>query len=69
MVDDLPEVEPTNVRPFCQVCAKAKSVRHPFPKESHTEYTGYGDKVVSDLWGPARHRSFKNSEYFQPVID
>ncbi|KAJ3828413.1 hypothetical protein F5880DRAFT_1443771, partial [Lentinula raphanica] len=69
LVDDLPEVDLTNLRPFCEVCAKAKAVRRPFPKESRTEYLNYGDKVVSDLWGPARHKSLGNSEYFQPMID
>ncbi|KAJ3779461.1 hypothetical protein GGU10DRAFT_234353, partial [Lentinula aff. detonsa] len=53
LVDDLPDVEIPTVRPFCDVCAKAKATRHPFPKESMTEYRNYGDKVVSDLWGPA----------------
>ncbi|KAJ3742764.1 hypothetical protein EV360DRAFT_25499, partial [Lentinula raphanica] len=69
LVDDLPDVDLTNLRPFCEVCAKAKSTRHPFPKESHTEYKNYGDKVVTDLWGPARTKSLGNSFYFEPYID
>ncbi|KAJ3779705.1 hypothetical protein GGU10DRAFT_238677, partial [Lentinula aff. detonsa] len=54
---------------FCDVCAKAKATCHPFPKESTTEYRNYGDKVVSDLWGPAQTRSLGGAYYFQPVAD
>ncbi|KIK54199.1 hypothetical protein GYMLUDRAFT_114464, partial [Collybiopsis luxurians FD-317 M1] len=57
LAEDMPEVTIPNERPFCSICAKAKAVRRPFPKESYTEYKSYGDKVVSDLWGPASVQS------------
>ena len=38
---------------FCEACAKAKAARQPFPKESKTCMTKYGEHVHWDLWGPA----------------
>ena len=38
---------------FCEACAKAKSVRQPYPQESYTRAEKYGDCVHWDLWGPA----------------
>ena len=38
---------------FCAACIKAKATHKHFPKESQTKYKSYGDKVVSDIWGPA----------------
>ena len=47
-----------NLKPeFCEACIKAKATHKPFPKESKTEYTAYGDKVVADVWGPATVKS------------
>ncbi|KIK69458.1 hypothetical protein GYMLUDRAFT_109312, partial [Collybiopsis luxurians FD-317 M1] len=57
LAKDLPDVDIDNIKPFCSVCAKAKAVCQPFPKESQTKYKNYGDKVVSDLWGPASIQS------------
>ena len=34
---------------FCNACAKAKSTRQPFPKESQTRATKYGERVHWDL--------------------
>jgi gag-polypeptide of LTR copia-type/GAG-pre-integrase domain len=48
---------------FCEACIKAKAMRKPFPKESKTEYKSYGDKVVSDLWGPAAVQSIGGKRY------
>src|ERR1700678_160214 len=49
---------------FCETCVKAKAPRKPFPKESKTEYKAYGDKVVTDVWGPAPVRSIGGKEYY-----
>jgi hypothetical protein len=54
-----------NLRPeFCEVCVKAKADRKPFPKKSETVYTAYGEKVVADLWGPARVESLGGKKYY-----
>jgi hypothetical protein len=49
---------------FCEACIKAKADRKPFPKESKTVYEKYGDKVVGDLWGPARVESLGGKKYY-----
>ena len=42
---------------FCEACMKAKATHKLFPKESKSEYQSYGDKIVSDVWGPANVQS------------
>ena len=37
----------------CEACIKAKAMHKPFPKESKTIYKSYGNKVMSNIWGPA----------------
>ncbi len=54
---------------FCDVCVKSKATRRPFSKESTTEYKTYGDKVVSDLWGPAKVMSLGGNKYANTYID
>ena len=49
---------------FCETCVKAKATRKPFPKETKTEYKSYGDKVVSDVWGPAPVKSLGGKQYY-----
>ena len=47
------QLDPESKPEFCKVCAKAKAARQPFPKESETRATKYGEHVHWDLWGPA----------------
>lgn len=54
---------------FCDACAKAKSAVHPFPKESHTRATKYGERVHWDLWGPATVKSLNGHFYVAARID
>ena len=54
---------------FCDVCAKAKAARQPFPKESRTRATKYGERVHWDLWGPATVKSLKGNYYVAARID
>jgi hypothetical protein len=42
---------------FCKPCIKAKADWKLFPKKSDTVYKSCSDKVVIDLWGPARVES------------
>jgi hypothetical protein len=54
---------------FCEVCAKAKAARQPFPKESKTRATKYGERVHWDLWGPATVKSLNGHHYVAARID
>ena len=54
---------------FCKPCAKAKSARQPFPKESHTQATKYGEQVHWDLWGPASVKSLDGNYYVAAYTD
>ena len=49
---------------FCTACIQAKAARKPFAKKSTTERKiCYGEKVVSDLWGPSPVRSLGGKDY------
>ena len=49
----------------CPDCLDGKAVRKPFPKLSTSRRAKkYGDKVVSDLWGPALAASLKGKKYY-----
>lgn len=54
---------------FCEPCAKAKAARQPFPKESKTRATEYGERVHWDLWGPATVKSLSGHFYVAARID
>ena len=54
---------------FCEACIKAKATRKHFPKESKTEYKSYGDKVMSDVWGPASVQSIRGNHYYNLYQD
>ena len=55
---------------FCKICIKAKAVRKSFPKKStNADVKAYGDKVCSDLWGPAQVQSLGHKNYFQLLQD
>jgi hypothetical protein len=58
------EVDSTSEPEFCKVCVQGKASRLPFPKESQTKFTKYGEKVVTDLWGPAQVQSLGGHSYY-----
>ena len=47
------QLDPESKPEFCKACAKAKVAWQPFPKESKTRVTKYGECIHWDLWGPA----------------
>ena len=47
------ELDQNSKPEFCETCANAKAARHPFPKQSFTHATRYGECIHWDLWGPA----------------
>lgn len=58
------EVDLNSKPDFCETCIKAKVDRKPFPKKSKTVYTKYGEKVVADLWGPAKVTSLGGNRHY-----
>jgi Reverse transcriptase (RNA-dependent DNA polymerase) len=54
---------------FCDVCVKAKAACKPFPKMSLYEAKAYGEKVVSDIWGPAPVTSLGGKDYSLCFLD
>ena len=63
------QLDPESKPEFCEVCAKAKAARQPFPKESKTRATKYGECVHWDLWGPASVQSLSGNLYVAVCID
>jgi Reverse transcriptase (RNA-dependent DNA polymerase)/gag-polypeptide of LTR copia-type/GAG-pre-integrase domain len=63
------ELDPNSKVEFCEACAKAKSARQPFPKESETRAEKFGDRVHWDLWGPASVKSINGNHYVAARID
>ena len=59
-----------NTKPeFCKACVKATAARQPFPKESSTHATVYGECVHWDLWDPASVQSISGNRYVAACID
>jgi len=55
---------------FCAACVEGKSTRRPFPKKSESsDAKAYGDKVVTDIWGPAEEMSLGRHKYAVPFMD
>jgi hypothetical protein len=64
------DLDPHSVPEFCEICIKAKATRRPFPKESdRRNIKVYGDKVVADVWGPARVESLGGKRFFVCFLD
>jgi hypothetical protein len=63
------ELDTSSKPEFCDACAKAKAARQPFPKESKTRATKYGERVHWDLWGPATVKSLNGNFYVAARID
>jgi hypothetical protein len=55
---------------FCEACAKAKLKRAPIPKKRSNKRPAknFGDRVSSDLWGPAQVDSISGNKYFVSFI-
>ena len=58
--------EPT----FYTSCAKARPTRKPVPKE-RVDYISHalGDKIHSDIWGPATPQSYNRKLYYVSFTD
>src|SRR5882724_2480076 len=55
---------------FCNACAKVKPMHKPVPKEHTSPHaTNVGNKVHSNVWGPATPQSHYRKEYFISFIN
>ena len=63
------QLDPESKPEFCKACAKAKASRQPFPKESETRATKYGERIHWDLWGLASVQSLSRNSYVAARID
>ena len=65
------ELEKTSDTPFCVACTKAKLTRAPIPKTRSEEraVAGLGDRIHSDIWGPAQVQALTGESYFVTFTD
>jgi len=63
------ELDSSPVPPFCEACVRGKAHRKAFSKNSETTYSKYGEKVVTDLWGPAQVQSIGGHSFAHMFID
>jgi hypothetical protein len=55
---------------FCEACVEAKITTTPFPQKSNSQPTAaYGERIHSDIWGPARTKSLGGAHYYVSFID
>ena len=58
------EIDPKDANEqFCEACAAGKPTTQPFPKESLTRASDFGERVHWDLWGPASVKSLGGKSY------
>ena len=63
------KLDPESKPEFCKLSAKSKSNCQPFPKESTTCATKYGERVHWDLWGPVAVQSLTGHSYVVAWMD
>jgi hypothetical protein len=63
------EIDPKSAPSFCETCVKARINRLPFPNESSTWATIYGESVWSDVRGLAPVESLGHKSYMLTFTD
>jgi hypothetical protein len=53
----------------CEACIQAKMAHRPFPKEAENRSQTPGERIISDVWGPARVESLGKSKYYISFTD
>ena len=61
------ELEPSDGKFYC--CIKSKIICKPLPKEPREHAKKPGDRVYSDVWGPARHATLNKQFYYVSFTD
>ena len=54
---------------ICDACIKAKITHKPLPKESREQTKALGNRIYTDVWGPACHATINNKYYYISFID
>jgi len=63
------ELDSTSQPEFCEACTQAKLSRQPFPAETKNCARTYGERVHTDLWGPAQTMSMMGCSYYISFTD
>ncbi|KZV81015.1 hypothetical protein EXIGLDRAFT_596948, partial [Exidia glandulosa HHB12029] len=55
--------------PSCEACIQAKQAHRPFPAEASNRSNTAGERVMSDVWGPARVLAKGGYRYYISCTD
>ena len=64
-----PELKNLDGKIACNVCIRSKITHKPLPKEPGECSKSLGDKIYSDVWGPARHITIDKKIYYVSFTD
>jgi hypothetical protein len=53
----------------CEACIQAKQAHKPFPKEAENRSQEPGERIMSDVWGPARVESIGRWRWYISFVD
>jgi hypothetical protein len=54
---------------FCETCVKAKITQQPFPDQLNSRAIKYGERIHTDVWGPAKVQSLGKKQYYVTFMD
>ncbi|KIK32347.1 hypothetical protein CY34DRAFT_101686, partial [Suillus luteus UH-Slu-Lm8-n1] len=63
------EITSSSDNTFCETCVKAKITRQPFPDQSNSRASQYGERIHTDVWGPAKVQSLGKKRYYVTFTD
>ena len=69
IVDGLSIDQSTIPSNTCEACIQAKQAHKPFPKEAQNRSKEPGERVMSDVWGPARVESIGQWKWYISFVD
>ena len=69
LVDGLAVDESSITSPTCESCIQAKQAHRPFPKEAEHRSEITRERIVGDVWGPARVQSIGGWLYYISFLD
>jgi transposase InsO family protein len=69
IVDGLSIDQSTIPSNTCEACIQAKQAHKPFPKEAENRSEVPGERVMSDVWGPARVESIGKWRWYISFVD
>ena len=69
MVDDLSIDQSSITSKSCDACIQAKQARKSYPQEAEHRSQTPGERVMSDVWGPAGKESIGRWKYYISFTD